>query len=90
VSGPVDTPELEALRRVIREEIGRAIREMATVEPAYLRVREAAKRYRVSYDTVRALIESGGLSVVKRPYGRGGRFQYMILASDAALKLPSL
>jgi excisionase family DNA binding protein len=87
VIGSHDTPEQAAIRRILREELDRVAHELASQGPAYLTVREAAKRYRVSYDTVRDKIDAGELSVVKRLHGRGGREQWMVLASDAAAKL---
>jgi excisionase family DNA binding protein len=87
VIGSSDTPEHAAIRRILREELDRVAHELASQGPAYLTVREAAKRYRISYDTVRAMIDEGKLSVVKRLHGRGGREQWMVLKSDAELKL---
>lgn len=87
MNGAADTPEQAAIRRILREELDRVAHELASQGPAYLTVREAAKRYRVSYDTVRDMIDNGKLAVVKRLHGRGGREQWMVLASDADLKL---
>ena len=76
----------EAVRQVVREEIAAAL-PGAHEGPALLSIRETAKKYRLGYDTVRAMAKSGELLSIDRPAGRCGAAQTMIVAASAAKKL---
>jgi len=76
----------DAVRKIVRQEYERIIPELREGQ-AYFTMREAATRYRIGYDTIRHMVATEKVRVVRRERGRGGRTQVLIVASDIEEKL---